>query len=144
MQGSLSWLHFNLTGGFFPDGSVSTGIYIHTHTHTTSATKECGTLLRWAEGGRQLGKKLLMPSGLVISLEGRCNYTKANGVGSELLPAGGLCQQGPAPPLSSCHPGFSCCPVLSNGWDISWSVQRILKLRSTYWACCSTVSAHCP
>lgn len=50
MQGSLFQLHFNLTGGSFPNISVSTGI--HTHTHATLATKECGTLLGRAGGGK--------------------------------------------------------------------------------------------
>lgn len=50
--------------------------YTHTHTHTTVATKECGTLLRWAGGGRQLGEdSFSCHSSSEISLERRGNYT---------------------------------------------------------------------
>lgn len=77
MQGRLSWLHFNLTGGSFLNVSVSTGISAHMQTHTTLATKECRTLLQWAGGGRQLGEEgFSCHSSLEISLERRGNYTK--------------------------------------------------------------------
>lgn len=60
---SLSWLHFNLTGGSFPNISVSTGIHTHTHTHTctTLATKEFGAQ-GWAGGGRQQWGKKASPA----------------------------------------------------------------------------------
>lgn len=99
LQGSLSQLHFNLTGGSFPDVSVSTGISAHTHPHSTLATKECKVLLRWAGGGRLPGEEgFPCHSSSEISLERRGNYTKAKYVGSELLPAGGLCVSRVQPP----------------------------------------------
>lgn len=112
--GSLSRLHFNLTGGSFPDISVSTGISAHTHPHSTVATKECEALLRWAGGGRQLGEEVFpCHSSFEISLEWRGNHTKAKYAGSELLPAGGLCvsraepQHPPATTLE--HLTARCC-----------------------------------
>lgn len=114
LQGSLSQLHFNLTGGSFPDISVSTGITAHTHPHSTLATKECEALLRWAGGGKQPGEEgFPCHSSFEISLERRGNYTKAKYVGSELLPAGGLCvsrAQPHHPPATTLEaPAVRCC-----------------------------------
>jgi len=109
-------LHFNLTGGSFPDISVSTGIHTHTHTHTTLATKECGTLLGWAGGGTQLGDEgFSCHSGLEISLERRGNYTKANDAGSERLPASGLCVSRAQPTILQLLPWTLTLPDAAKG-----------------------------
>lgn len=90
---SLSWLHFNLTGGSFPNISVSTGIHTHTHTylHHFSNQRIWSPGMGWGREAAVGEKGFSCHSGWETSLEQRHIYTKANDVGSEQLPASSLC-----------------------------------------------------